>query len=85
MIKRADRYLVNGMPSDTMLRSVLQEHMQNLPRLNRLGNYYRGESDITGRERAKGASEQQNSASICAIYCVCCYRLPHRAAGFVFG
>ena len=54
MIKRAARYLVNGMPSDTMLRSVLQEHMQNLPRLNMLGKYYRGESDITGRERAKG-------------------------------
>lgn len=54
MIKRAARYLVNGMPSDTMIRSVLKEHMQNLPRLNMLGKYYRGESDITGRERAKG-------------------------------
>ena len=54
MIKRAARYLVNGMPSDTMLRSVLKEHMQNLPRLNMLGKYYRGESDIKGRERAKG-------------------------------
>lgn len=54
MIKRAARYLVNGMPTETMLRSVLQEHSKNLPRLNMLGDYYRGKSNITNRERAKG-------------------------------
>lgn len=54
MIKRAARYLVNGMPTETMLRSVLQEHSKNLPRLNMLGDYYRGKSNITSRERAIG-------------------------------
>ena len=54
MIKRAERYLVDGMPTDTMLRSVLQEHAGNIPRLTMLRDYYRGKSAITKRERAKG-------------------------------
>ena len=55
MIRRAKRYLdERGMPTDAMLRSVLAEHVRNLPRLGMLRNYYLGNSPIMSRVRAKG-------------------------------
>lgn len=54
MIKRANRYLVDGMPSMSMLCSVLKEHLANVPRLERLRRYYSGESAIMSRTRASG-------------------------------
>lgn len=54
MITRASRYLVDGMPSEIMLKSVLREHLADVPRLTNLAAYYRGESAITKRQREKG-------------------------------
>lgn len=55
MIRRARRYLdERGMPTDAMLRSVLAEHVRNLPRLGMLRDYYLGKSPIMSRVRAKG-------------------------------
>lgn len=55
MIRRAKRYLdENGMPTSAMLRSVMAEHVRNLPRLRALKEYYSGESPITRRVRATG-------------------------------
>ena len=50
MITRAKRYLDEaGMPSPAMLRSVLAEHLAEAPRLGKLADYYRGDSEITSR------------------------------------
>ena len=55
MITRAKRYLDEaGMPSPAMLRSVLAEHLAEAPRLGKLADYYRGDSEITRRVRQKG-------------------------------
>lgn len=55
MITRAERYLAeNGMPSEAMLESVLQEHLDNAVRLESLAAYYRGQNAIVHRRRARG-------------------------------
>lgn len=55
MIIRSGEYLEpNGMPPPEMLNSVISEHLQQLPRLERLRRYYLAESDITKRARADG-------------------------------
>ena len=55
MITRAERFLDNrGMPMSQMLQSVLREHLAALPRLQRLGDYYRANNAIASRKRAEG-------------------------------
>lgn len=54
MIIRPAEYLVNGLPTDKMLRSVMAEHNLNLQRLKRLHAYYVGDAPIMYRERTKG-------------------------------
>lgn len=54
MIVRPAEYLINGLPTDRMLRSVMAEHNQNLQRLKRLRAYYDGDAPIMYRERTKG-------------------------------
>ena len=54
MIRRAKRYLVNGMPTDEMLRSVLAEHNRDVPRLQKLRDYYLGNGEIMRRTRSAG-------------------------------
>lgn len=54
MIVRPAEYLINGLPADKMLRSVMAEHNLNLQRLKRLRAYYDGDAPIMYRERTKG-------------------------------
>lgn len=54
MITRSERYMMDGMPSEAMLNSVLKEHLNRLPHLAALAAYYRGESAITKRSRSRG-------------------------------
>lgn len=54
MIIRNSAYLADGMPTPEMLSSVLQEHSQNLPRLERLRRYYMAKNAIAGRTRSPG-------------------------------
>lgn len=54
MIIRPAEYLVNGMPTDKMIRSVVAEHTQNLTRLKRLRAYYDGDAPIMHRQRSSG-------------------------------
>lgn len=61
MITRNSRYLVNGMPTREMLTSVLQEHMRQLPRLEKLRDYYMAQDAISMRVRAPGAPNNRIS------------------------
>lgn len=55
MITRNSAYLQpDGMPTMTMLSSVLNEHQGNLPRLEHLRRYYMADSDILQRKRMTG-------------------------------
>lgn len=54
MIRRDSQYLQGGMPSVAMLESVLREHEQQRPRLDKLAAYYRAEDGILSRTRAEG-------------------------------
>lgn len=56
MIKRSRRFLDElGMPSLTMLKSVLEQHLLvGLPRLHELSDYYHVRAPITRRTRAAG-------------------------------
>lgn len=61
MIIRNSSYLVEGMPTPEMLTSVLQEHMHDLPRLEKLRNYYMAQDAISARVRAPGAPNNRIS------------------------
>lgn len=55
MIIRPREYLgENGLPSDIMLRSVVQEHDKDTVRLRNLRDYYEGNTPITQRQRGAG-------------------------------
>lgn len=55
MITRNSEYLQpNGLPTPEMLGSVISEHLQNRPRLDKLRRYYMADSDILKRERLAG-------------------------------
>lgn len=55
MITRNSAYLQSdGMPTPEMLSSVISEHQQNLPRLEKLRRYYMADADILKRERPAG-------------------------------
>lgn len=54
MIVRSRETLQNGRPSEKMLGSVIAEHQQNLPRLEKLRSYYMADSAILKRSRSAG-------------------------------
>lgn len=55
MIIRSRQYLdANGAPPLEMLSSVIAEHMQGLPRMEKLKNYYMAKNAICGRKRPSG-------------------------------
>lgn len=55
MITRNSSYLgPDGMPTPEMLGSVISEHQQQLPRLERLRKYYMADNDIMRRTRSPG-------------------------------
>ena len=54
MIVRPREYLNNGMPTEQMLKSVLFEHLNGLPRLEQLKAYYLADNAIKHRQRAPG-------------------------------
>lgn len=55
MIIRAREFLdENGAPPLEMLSSVIAEHMQGIPRLQKLKNYYLAKNDIRSRRRDAG-------------------------------
>lgn len=55
MITRNSAYLQpDGLPTPEMLSSVLSEHQQNLPRLEKLRRYYLADGDILKRQRLSG-------------------------------
>lgn len=55
MIIRPREYLgPDGLPSDVMLRSVVQEHDRDTARLRKLRDYYGGKTPITERRRGAG-------------------------------
>lgn len=54
MIVRPAEYMVDGMPTDKMLQSVVREHMIDRERLRILKAYYEGDSPIVHRERTAG-------------------------------
>lgn len=54
MIIRPAEYLVNGLPTDKMIRSVMAEHNLNLARLRQLRAYYDGDAPIMHRQRSSG-------------------------------
>lgn len=78
MIIRNSTYLQDGMPTRDMISGVLEEHMQNLPRLEKLRRYYMGKSAITERYRDKGMPNNRLSHPI-ARY------ITTVAAGFLTG
>lgn len=55
MITRNSAYLQpDGLPTPKMLSSVISEHWQSVPRLEKLRRYYMADSDILKRERLSG-------------------------------